>query len=793
MRDKDKQQVGLMWDLIVKPGNVHEFRAPKCGRHKTVSGYFDNATALVTAAETWNGHANLYLTLNPVQPALIARSANSAKPYAENTTADADILWRRWLPVDLDACRPSGISASQEEHAQALDRAAKIRAFLAQRGIPSIFADSGNGGHLLIPIDLPNDDPSRVLVAGVLTALSALFDDAAVSVDVSCANAARIWKIYGTLACKGENMPDRPHRTAMILDYPEDLTPVSAARLQQIADLSPKPEVPTREQTAQANKPGRFELQSFLANNGLRVVSSEALSKYKRYKLEACPFNPDHRAPDSAVFEYPDGKLGFRCLHNSCADKHWRDVREHFEPNYRQEGTRYSGRPVQHGSKDDDMRDNSSDSFTSSVHSQTSFSDEALPAPLDAAALIGPAGDFVRIIEPHTESDSVAILVQMLVAFGSVIGRSAYFPVEASRHYLNMFAVMVGQSAKARKGTSLDHIRRLFLTLDEEWTNSRVMSGLSSGEGMLHAVRDPVYEEVQNKHKGEYSEGTMQVLKDAGEEDKRLLVTESEFARTLRVMEREGNTLSALLRDAWDTGKLRVLTKTPQKATDAHISICGHITRDELRQKLTSTEAANGFANRFLWVYVKRSKLLPRGGELHRVNMEPLLTRFRDAITFASSVQRMERDNETWNAWDQVYPDLTRDVSGLLGSVTSRAEAQVTRLSCLYALLDQSSTVRIQHLEAALSVWAYAEQSARYIFGDALGDPIADSILKALRNAPQGMTRTEINHLFGRNQRAERIALSLVLLQQHGLAGFKLVPTDGRPIEIWKAQGGPSI
>src|SRR5919112_2167991 len=155
--------------------------------------------------------------------------------------------------------------------------------------------------------------------------------------------------------------------------------------------------------------------------------------------------------------------------------------------------------------------------------------------------------------------------------------------------------------------------------VDSYWTEERVMNGLSSGEGLIFAVRDPVTRE--DDEGGE-------VVVDEGAEDKRLLVLEPELASTLKVMRREGNTLSAVVRQAFDDARLQVMTRNnPMKATDAHISIIGHITKAELLRYLTETEAANGFANRFLWLLVERSKELPFGGEWYKVDTTPLVRR----------------------------------------------------------------------------------------------------------------------------------------------------------------------
>jgi hypothetical protein len=150
----------------------------------------------------------------------------------------------------------------------------------------------------------------------------------------------------------------------------------------------------------------------------------------------------------------------------------------------------------------------------------------------------------------------------------------------------------------------------------------------------------------------------------------------------------------------------------------------------------------------------------------------------------------MRRGDEAREIWAQVYPELSEGKPGLLGSMIGRAEAQTMRLACLYALLGQSKTVHAEHLMAALALWTYCEASARWIFGEALGDPVADEILLALRGTPAGLTKNEIGNLFSRHRRKGQIGRALTLLLEQGLATFEKETTDGRPKERWWATVG---
>jgi hypothetical protein len=408
---------------------------------------------------------------------------------------------------------------------------------------------------------------------------------------------------------------------------------------------------------------------------------------------------------------------------------------------------------------------------------------------LDVAAYHGLIGELVQALAPQTEADPVALLIQAHAAFGNVLNRGPHFLAEADRHTANLFVCLVGETSKGRKGTSWGYIKRVFGEIDAEWANSRVLPGLSSGEGLIWAVRDPIMKEEPIKEKGRHTGEYDTVMVDRGIEDKRLFVVESELGGTLNVLKREGNTLSAVIRQAWDTGDLRTMTRNnPAQASGAHISIIGHITRDELLRLLNTTEAANGFCNRFLWLCVRRSKALPEGGHLQEEELDPLVQRLNKAVSFARGVGRVVRDEAASETWRLVYPTLSDGKPGLLGAIISRSEAQVMRLAMLYALEDMSYVVRREHLRAALALWEYCEQSAQFVFGHRLGDPVADELVTALRTHPGGMTRTDIRDWFGRNRKAHEIDRGLMLLQRQGLAHKQIESSGGgRPIERWLA------
>ena len=391
------------------------------------------------------------------------------------------------------------------------------------------------------------------------------------------------------------------------------------------------------------------------------------------------------------------------------------------------------------------------------------------PAPVGEQALHGPAGEFVLRTEPHSEAHPMALLSQFLVAFGSACGRGAYYQVEADRHYTNEFVVLVGPTATGRKGSSWGHVRRLFGDADSAFSGC-LAGGLSSGEGLIAQVRDHADE-------------------DGGQApaDKRRLVVEPEFAQTLKVLAREGNTLSAIVRQAWDGEPLQTIVRNdPLRATGASIGIVGHITRDELLRYLTATELANGFANRFLPVAVKRSKLLPFGGALDGARFAEIRDAVRLALRFAQQHRPITFDDAARERWIDTYEQLSTARPGLAGAATARAEAHTVRLALIYALLDLSEHIGLEHLEAALAVWRYSADSARWIFGDALGDPTADELWQAAKERPAGLTRTEVSEVFSRNKKRREIERALGVLEDAGRLHRTTRPVErGRAAEVW--------
>ena len=220
--------------IFMRENSYIEVRILKTQRG-TLSGYFNDMEKMISAIKKYDRKYNIFFTLNVPIDGIESRSINRLKEYAQNTTTDSEIAKRKWILIDLDPVRPSGISSTDEELKQAEILSNKIRDYLSEAGFPEpVTAMSGNGYHLLYPIDMPNDEDSRKLIKAFLEMLDDGFSNQSVKVDTANYNAARITKLYGTMACKGDSTAERPHRRSKIISVPDNIAEVSALLIEEI-------------------------------------------------------------------------------------------------------------------------------------------------------------------------------------------------------------------------------------------------------------------------------------------------------------------------------------------------------------------------------------------------------------------------------------------------------------------------------------------------------------------------------------------------------------------------------
>jgi hypothetical protein len=413
-------------------------------------------------------------------------------------------------------------------------------------------------------------------------------------------------------------------------------------------------------------------------------------------------------------------------------------------------------------------------------------------ADLGEAAYHGPIGQFLRSVSPLTEATDAAILAHLLPALGCWFGPAPYV-YAGGRQYARLNAVVCGPTNSGRKGTSLAPVDELMRCLDEPFWKAQRVGGLSTGEGLVARVADKkVWNDEDKCYEIEYTE-------------KRLFVAEEEFSKLLAQIRRDGNILSQVCRESFDSGNLSVLTRgDPLTANGAHISIVGHITPEELFDRFNHIEMANGFGNRFLWFAVKSEKLYPFCKPLPK---EPFET-FRNSLShwMTTGGQGLLRGvgsfcvhlaPETQDRWQNgLYQKLREDKPGFAGALTARGATMVLRIALIYSLLDPppskgaSHVIAPVHLDAALAVWKYCEESAYQLFGDKTGCSLSDKILSLLENGP--MSKDQINNHLSPQQKT-KVQSTLESLEADGKIQRTVKKREsgaGRPTTFWGLVSG---
>jgi hypothetical protein len=388
-------------------------------------------------------------------------------------------------------------------------------------------------------------------------------------------------------------------------------------------------------------------------------------------------------------------------------------------------------------------------------------------------ALHGLAGDIVRAVGPITEASAPAMLATLLVTFGAMAGRGSWVYVGPKKHHPLLFAVVIGQSARARKGTSAAAVRPVIDAADDQsapfMRDRQVRGGIQSGEALIQAV--------------------VGAAKDAAtsldETDQRLLLVEEEYVRLLIVAGRQGSTLSPTLRSAWDSDILTARTKAQSlTAEHPHVAVLGQVTIAEMMEVLKPVDVANGYANRFLHVLSSRTGLLPEPGRLPTDIVDALGARLRQAIEFAHTAGEVTRSADFTAEWDRLYRVVESQPSGgmVYDALTARASAYHLRLALVYALLDLSPTLEVQHLRAAAALWDYSEATVAHIWGATLGHANLDRLYAAVAAAGStGMSRTEVSKVFSNNLTKEQVDNMISHLVDTGLVVEHLEKTGGRP------------
>ena len=411
---------------------------------------------------------------------------------------------------------------------------------------------------------------------------------------------------------------------------------------------------------------------------------------------------------------------------------------------------------------------------------------ERAPVPiLDEAAYHGLVGEYVKLISPYTEASPAAVLACALTAIGALLNRGPRWRLGSDEHHTRLFVLLVGPTGAGRKGQAIGWgARKLLEAIDPDFHRAKVVTGLSSAEGLIAEIRDAVPDSVDAKGKT--------LVGDSGVIDKRLLVIEEEFAGALQAMSREGNRLSPVLREAWDGRNLGSLVKKDrQRVTDPHICIVGSITAAELALQLKATSVRNGLANRFLPIFTARARLLPLNPDVPKRELEVIFAKLRTAVDAARRIQFVRWSPTAQDRWVELYPSLAvpANATSVVRALVERGAPYVHRLAMLYGVLDGTGEVQLSHLDAAKALWRFAEGTWRLVYSDSTPlTPLAARLLRAIEEAAdKGCSRTRLRKAAGSNDiLAGAITSELNALAAEGLVHREQVRTDGRTKEVWR-------
>jgi len=716
-------------------------------------------------------------------------------------TKDENVTLRICILLDIDTTKADlKASASDAEKAAGRMVADQVWAGLGLAKRPSgepvfrsmVFVDSGNGAQICIPISLPNNADTTAAIKVLCVWLEKKYGSPAAHVDLKCGNAARLAKLPGTHARKGAHTQERPHRLAAFIHRPETITDDDRAHnsqslLEILKQERSKAQPAAFSETTPAEE--RSYAESVARDAEERTATAEDLDdigdisarrrraeKYIQKMPRAVNGNGGSVTHYSVAMIAVEG-FGLPEYAALASMESWN---QRCKPVWPERELRHT---ITNALRDAGKTNKIGYLFFQEKPAPASITAPAplpvadgWPKPIDDAAFIGPIGAFVRRATANSEADSSACLVAALIRFGSRIGRTAVLKVGGNWHHANEFALLVGATGSGRKGTTLNYASILFGQTDSlkpDWNDpliGRDSTGLSSGQGVIHALRDPAGD-------------------DAGVLEKRLLVSESEFAKVLAGCRANESTLSAVIRDFWDSGNAAIMNKnSPTAATNAHLSILAAITPDELTTTATSGDVQNGFLNRFLIICCRRPGLAPLPPEVNPSQFLQERNLLRRALESRINLvdPAIHFDQEAQGFWPTAYAKLESIRHGAAESLLARGSGHVLRLATVYAVSEDSSAITKRHLEAALLVWDYAAASVKYLFGDSTGDKKADWILDEIRATPEGLTRESIYTLTNRNLSSTDLNKIRSRLLQAGLIRVAIEPAaKGRPTERW--------
>lgn len=383
----------------------------------------------------------------------------------------------------------------------------------------------------------------------------------------------------------------------------------------------------------------------------------------------------------------------------------------------------------------------------------------------------GILGEIVEVADPTTEADPVGVFVSLQASVGVLLGNKPHVQVGNTQHPLLIWPLLFGRTGSGRKGEATD-TALTFVREASPDADALFVTGLSSGEGLIERIRDVRDEKDMG-----------------GSEDKRLLVVEPEFPVVMSRSKREGSSLGGVLREAWSGKKLATLNRSATVASWSHVAVIGHVTPKEFRMRLAETDMAGGTYNRFLPIYVERSKRLPIPDGADPDTVSTYGFRLRKAIDGGRQIGRIRLDLQAAKLWSTEYYDeftAADDEDAAWTEFARRGAPYCLRVAALHAALDGRALIDSDDLRAAAALVRYAIGSAQFVLDRTIRNPRLDRIARALDGAGEsGLSRKEISALFSRNLSSEALAALLDELSRDGSYMKYQRRTGGRPAEMW--------
>ena len=683
----DRKEVARGLGVLLDVGSVAEIRVPNTAGGGTVSGYFDDLDAIVAGAAALSGSAaGVYVTVNPVSRDLLARAANRTKRWAKHTTSDSDILHRNWLFVDIDPERPTGISSSEPEHQAALSLGRRIYRFLIEememKSESVVLGDSGNGSHLLVRVDLPNDRESEKLIRRCLDSLSLLFDDDSVKIDTSVTNAARLVKVPGTLAAKGDSLSERPHRLAHLLEAPEQVRPVHREVLESLAELVPDKEINEVWPEGAAGP----EMGRWIEWNGMSVTRTKPWNGGTVYELSECPWNREHLRT-ARIVVFPNGGISAGCFHRSCGDKSWRDLLETLDP---------AARESWNGSRTPQGSGNADPVADGPVQGTWRPFPLVTTEEVEVARRVSTfPGRFIEYAAKRTDAPIEFLEGVGIAILSVVVGRKAKLRLTTGAIVPVMWIMLVADSTRLRKSTAIDlgtdliKASGLDVLSPDDFSPQRFVTLMSERNGRPTLFRRDEF--------GGFYEGLNKLEHQAG--GKQVLIAFHDG----RDYRRE---LQGHMGKDRETGEV---IRKPEviEVKEPFLSILAGTQRDLFLSLAPSGEIYSGFLPRFSYIVPKPQRQRRDVGLL-----DSEIDRLRGNL--AAELQDLEklsaRDmylaDHVLQRWNQYGADLEDEAERapqptIAAPVFDRHSNMALRLALLFAYCD-CETVTMQHMIAGI-------------------------------------------------------------------------------------------